>query len=247
MHKKPNVPFTKIKTIHRVFTSLNRLKKNLDADDNEAKAIEESLKQFSNHELEEKAPKYHFPKKKTLLKRSLAKNDHNKSLEELKKILDDDNPNMKKFITAEIFEKKTFFNILKSRKRQFGFSEENLGHQEINFNFPNFSTRNSTSKNVRKRLNAILYNNIYRNSNRSKKNHIEKRIENGRIRMSDVRSNPLSPIPLQLYQDKMEKMKNDKNFLAKEFKNVVEQETLENDLMKFKFSKLLLLKDAFLN
>ena len=250
LKKKLQKPYTKTRTLRKVFTSLNKFKKGLDSEDAEIKVIEESLKKYSSHEMLEKLdqlPRYRFPKRKNLLKKELPKNDHNKSLEEMKKILDEDTPTQRKFITAEIFQKKSFFHMLKLRKRQFGFASDEINIQDYNArDYPIYS-RNIASTKVSKKLNAILYNNIYRNSQRSKRNHIEKSIESGNLcsQIKHPNSESSSPVPLQILQIKLDQMRNDTKILAKEFKLVVNQASLEADLMKLKISKRFFITDAF--
>ena len=237
LHPNQRIGLPKPRKLQRMVTSLTKLKKNLGSDESDLKLIEASIKQLSGQGWELTLPKpLTLTKKKKFPSHKLPKNDHNKSLEEAKKIFDEDTPQRKNFITAELFQKKSFYKMLKGKKRNFGFNGEVLKLPEFNVRDCNMLIKNPTSRNVTRRLNAILYNNLYRNSQRSKRSHLVQGIERGVItsQMGYALSERTSPVPLQAFQQKIEKMKEDKHLVAKEFHNVIKEASLEIELLRLK-------------
>jgi hypothetical protein len=161
----------------------------------------------------------------------------NQSIEEAKEILDDDNPNNKKFITAEIMEKKSMSKVLKTRKRDFGFKKNFLSPPEHNTHDIKISPNAISVNFINKKLNSILYNNTYRNSQRSIKNLIAKGVEKGNIRSCNSIEKSKSNSPLPFINNKDLGVRNSYE-LTRQFKSVIEQTSLEAEIMKLKISKV---------
>lgn len=195
---------------------------------------EESLKTLSKQIESVFSPQPQKFKNKFKIQKFRTKPENN-SLEEIKKILDEDSPHAKKFITAEIMQKNTIFRILKSRKRQFGCNLKILEiphHKKENFNA---QSNIVSSKLVSKKLNAILYNNLYRTSNKFQNTcfneTLSKKFKANAMR--NATSRQVSPTNLESGRRRSVR----KSFINKEFKHMVDALSLENNLLKLKLSK----------
>lgn len=211
--------------LRRMLTNLDKIKKTFPSQDSQIRQIEISMKALAKQQLDLiNLPM--LPQKKAKKRKRLSK--HNiilrKSIEEAKKNFEDKKPSEKQFITAEIFSRKSFFDVLKLKKRKFGFSEDLM-------EMPEFSLKSCKKKfgseAVTKRLNAILYNNTYWNSPRSQRAHLENVIE----RSADIRCT-LSErgSPVSIYEEKLRKMHRDQKFIS----NAAKKPSLDIGVMRLK-------------
>lgn len=162
------------------------------------------------------------------------------SLELATEILDSNDPKNKKFLTESIMQTRPIYTVLHQRKRQFGFKSSKQPEFTIN-SYPVLPNALG-SREVSKRLDAILYNNVYKNSQRSKRFHLIKGFENcSQPKIKPARTQAISPETFSILKDS-EGMQ-----ISKEFKNLVDQEELKMDLIKLKLSKYLLLRDAIID
>jgi hypothetical protein len=160
------------------------------------------------------------------------------SLEFASQVFEDKDPSDKKFLTESMMQSQPIYTVLNKRKRQFGLQ----GSKAPEYQVPSYPLiRNAlSSRAVNKRLDAILYNNVYKNSQRSKRFQIIKHFEEvaQEPRLFNFKSERTSPSILSNFRE------SEKIQISKEFRNLVSQEELEIDLIKLKLSKSVF-RDAF--
>lgn len=236
-------PKKQLKRLERVISKVNRIQKAVDSSSERHKLNTISLNLLSNQLQSTFSPKSsrHLPKpKKPLISmKSLKKG----GLEAAKLTLSPTAPQSSLFITENLMQTKSMAFLLNQSKRHFGFTLS-APKPPDSYSRPYQIYPNAlNTPNVKKRLNAILYNNTYRNSQRSKRDHILKRYNSlspqQKSKDSQSRSSPL----LKFLETNKEKYSDED--ISSRFKEVVAKAEHENGVMKLKLGRFLYLKDAF--
>lgn len=163
------------------------------------------------------------------------------SIEAVKKLLDYDSPDSKKFLTENIMQKNSVFKVLQDRKRHFGTTKLNLCSPDFSKQntqmLPEFLTPKASSRKIT---------NIF-DSYEKKPNKFAKHFttishkggtswQNGLGYKSERKLDEKKSLKL-FDGDKFKGMANEDD-VTKEFRQVVNQSDFENGIMKLKLSKL---------
>lgn len=235
----PKCPKKYYNRLKKVLNNLEKMQKTFERSGETEKINSVSLKILTSQLNQAYSPKP-FARRELKKTKNYEKPVALDSLELATEILDCKDVKNKKFLTETMMQTRPIYTILHQRKRQFGFKPSGLPELTIN-SYPMLPNALS-SREVSKRLDAILYNNVYKNSQRSKRFHLikgfEENVQNKPFIVKTQRNSP------RMVSDLKE---SERLHIGKEFKNLIDQEELEMDLVKLKLSKYLLLRDAIID
>lgn len=225
-NRNSKIEFTRLK---QVLSNLEKMQKTIEVSSQSQKLNPLSLKILSSQLNQAYSPRR--PKKQLKKPKTFSKPVAVDSLEFASQVLEDNDPKEKKFITESMMQSRPIYTVLQKQKRQFGPIKAHSPELQLD-SYP--IVRNAlSSKAVRKRLDAILYNNVYKNSQRSKRFQIIKHFEEmvQEPRLFGFKTERASPVLLQKFRE------SEKIQIAKEFRNLVSQEELEIDLIKLRLNR----------
>lgn len=227
--------------LKKVLSNLDKMKKSLEDHSDNRKFNSMSLKKLSSQLQCAFSPIRKTDTKKKRKPVGGYKHFRKRSIEAVKKLLDYDSPEDKKFITEHIMQTKSIFKVLHDRKRQFGSTKQSFYSPEATNPsspiFPEVLTPNSSSK---KTTNTLLTpyepklssspKNIFTTTKNPKKSSKKANAYHSARDLNEKSS-------LNTFSwDKLKGIKNNEE-IAKEFRFVVNQADFETGIMKLKLSK----------
>ncbi|OMJ86892.1 hypothetical protein SteCoe_11531 [Stentor coeruleus] len=229
------------KKLKKVLSNLDRMQKSLEEHSDNRKFNSMSLKKLSNQLQCAFSPNRKIETKKKRKPVGGYKHFRKGSIEAVKKILDYDSPEDKKFITENIMQTKSIFKVLHDRKRQFGSTKQSFYSPEVSKAnspiFPEVLTPKSSSK---KSTNTLLTSFEPKFSSSPKNlftTHKKPKILAIKTNAYHSARELNNKSPLNSFGwDKLKNIKNNED-LAKEFRFVVNQADFETGIMKLKLSK----------
>lgn len=174
-------------------------------------------------------------------------------------VLNDDNPDSKKYMTPDMFVDKETYRILKNNKRKFGVTQDKNKHNfqyfetpKAHYKFKRGRDKRLTTQAVAKSLNSIFFNFAYRNSPRVMKNKLQKQVDDGDL-VSGMNTHhyvshtecasPIAEINTQRYDANNDKPLNKKEIIEV-IMTAIQRSTIETSTMKNKFNRLMLMRPA---